>query len=114
MESLWAAQRSVSMARPLLTFPIACDHILQRPQYRMKTVLEKQAWKKDEGERTVWAAKTRRGGGGGGRNRKRIKMQNSSGGICEEGGRGEIQDARRKEMKKQKCMSSYGACADQK
>lgn len=67
--------------------------------------------KKDEGEQTVCAAKTRRGGG---RNRKRIKMQNSSGGICEEGGRGEIQDARRKEMKKPKCMSSYGAFADQK
>ncbi len=47
-------------------------------------------------------SKTRRGGG---RNRKKIKMQNSSDGICREG---EIQEARIREMKKQKCMSTYG------
>ena len=27
------------MAHPSLTFPIACDHILQRPQDRMERVL---------------------------------------------------------------------------
>lgn len=27
-----------------LTFPTACDHILQRPQYRIETVLERQIW----------------------------------------------------------------------
>lgn len=99
VESVWAAERSVSMARPLLTFPIACDHILQRPQYRMKTVLEKQAWKKmkvsrqfvqqkreeEEGEteeelkcRTVVVAFARREGGGKYRTRGEKKWKSQS------------------------------------
>lgn len=56
----WADQRRVGMSHLSLTFPVTCDHILQRPQYRMKSVLEKQAWKRQRWVDSL-CSKARRG-----------------------------------------------------